>query len=241
MVSFARQTPAPPSQKESDPSVQALIDEIDAEVKAENFEKFLKRHGKYIFGAIAAVILGTALANAYTGWMHSEQQKETATLITAMDRDPAALPEADLKMVLEALIRLGKNGHGQGIRLAAGLSEASILFQKDQKDAALERLEQLQKDTTFEPLYRDYVLLQIVRARLDSGKADELLARLNPLVQAEDNPWRLSALQLAALLEARQGHMQEAAAKLQAIVDAPEAPLAAREQATQLMRLYKAM
>ncbi len=238
-MTFARPT-TPPPRKDDDPNVQALFEEIDAEVKAESFRKFLERYGNLILAGVAAIVLGTLVFNLYTNWIQKEQQKETAILLALMDRDPSTFTDEDLKSVLETYVRLGKEGHGAGIRLAAAVSEASVLQKKGQKDAAIQRLDQLHNDGSIPRLYRDYALLQEVRMAMDGGDAAKLLSQLQPLL-ADGNAWQLSALQLAALLEAKQGHADKAVAYLQRVIDAPDASVAAREESLQLLRLYKAM
>ena len=239
MATLTRPTP-PQRPQEDDGSVQALLHEIDAEVKAENFEKFLKQYGTHILAAVGAVVLGTAIFSTYSNYVVGEQRKETALLIATMDRDAATLKDDELRAVLESFARLGKDGHGEGIRLAAGVGEVNLLMQKDQKEAAIKRLDDMSKDQRLRPLYRDYMLLQRVRAEMDTGDAQKLSNDLQPLL-AEGNPWRLSALQVAAMLDAKLGHVDQATAKLQRIIDAPDAPLTGREEASQLLRLYKAM
>ncbi len=221
-------------------SVQALFDEIDAEVKAERFEKFIKRYGLYIAAAVLLAVVATGAVNVWQNWTIQQRQKETAMLIALMDSDPAALDDTALKAVLKSLITLGKSGHGEGIRLAARSAEISILLRKGQKEAAVERLDAMRKDESLRPLYRDYAALQHVRARLDDAKPEDLAAEIASLL-ADDNPWRLSALQTAALIDAKMGKRDAAIAKLQRIVDAVDAPLAGREEAQRLLRLYKAM
>lgn len=238
MASFAR--PTPPAPHDDDPSVQALFEEITAEVKAENFKKFLERYGNYIAALVLAIVIGTAGFSAWKSWTLHEEQKETAVLISLMNRDPSTFTNEELKSVVESFIQLGKDGHSEGIRFAAGIAEVSTLMKKGEKDAAIQRLDALSGDTSIRPLYRDYARLQSIRAQLDGGDPQVLQARLVTL-EDQNNPWHLSALELAAMLDAKAGHPDLAIAKLQRILDAPEASLAAREEASQLLRLYKAM
>jgi hypothetical protein len=239
MAIAPRPNPRPLS-TEDDASVRALIDEVDADVKAENMRKFFERYGTFIAAGVIAIVLGTAGVNFYRNWMAREQQSETALLIAVMDRDPTAMSEEDLKAMMQTLVRLGKDGHGEGIRFAAGVGEAMALEKKNEKAAAIQRLEQLAKDGSIKPVYRDYALLQKIRMQVDEGDAATLLREVAPLT-ADSNAWYLSALQLAAILDAKLGHIDEAAAKLRRILDAQDTPIAAREEAQQLLRLYKAM
>jgi hypothetical protein len=240
MVSFARPNSPPEPPKGDDPSVQALFEEIDAEVKAENVKKFFQRYGNIIAIALLAVVLGTAGFNMFGTWLNSQREKETAVLISLMDRNPGAFTDEELKQVLETLVQLGKKGHSEGVRFASAITEISILMKKDQKDAALLRMAELSKTGDFSPMYREYIQIQSIRLRADSEDSQKLLAELGPMVK-EDSPWYFSAAQLTAMLEAKTGNTEQAIKRLQVIIDAPEAPLVAREEAGQLLRLYKAM
>jgi hypothetical protein len=240
MVTYARPNPPSEPPKDDDPSVQALFEEIDAEVKAENVKNFFKRYGNAVAAAVLVLVLGTAGFNYWGQWLNTQREKETAVLITLMDRNPASFTDEELKQVLESLVTLGKKGHSEGIRLSAGITEVSVLLKKNQQEAALKRMDEMSKDSNLSPVYREYVQLQSVRLRLDSGDAQKLLAEVGPMIR-EDSPWYFSALQTAALLEAKSGKPDLAVQRLQTIIDAKDAPLVAREEASQLIRLYKAM
>lgn len=229
-----------PLPTEDDASVQALINEVNDEVKAENIRKFFERYGNLIAAAVILVILATGGVSTFLNWQRAEQEKDTTLLIAVMDRDVTTMSDDDLKMMLQQLVHLGKNGHGEGIRFAAGVTEASALSKKGQKEAALARLAALSTDTSIQPMYRDFALLQKIRMQVDDGDAATLARELAPLTAA-DSAWHVSALQLAAMLDAKLGKMDDAAVKLRRILDAQDTPIAAREEAAQLLRLYKAM
>jgi hypothetical protein len=239
MVTFAKPNPPEP-RKEDDPSVQALFEEIDAEVKAENVKKFFQRYGNAIAAAILVLVLGTAGFNVFGSWLNTQREKETAVLVSLMDRNPAGFTDEELKQVLETLVHLGKKGHSEGIRFASAITEISILMKKEQKEAALQRMAEISKTGDFSPMYREYIQIQSIRLRVDSEDSKKLLAELGPMIR-EESPWYYSVAQLTAMLEAKTGNTEQAIKRLQVIIDAPDAPLVAREEAGQLLRLYKAM
>lgn len=230
--------PAVPSRPATDdPSVAALLDEIDQEVKAKQFKTFFKRYGSTIATTLIAVIVGTAVASAWTGWQNQQREEDSEKLITLLDNEPEALSDDQYKETLKGYAELGDKAAGSGQRIFARFAEVGLLMRKGETDAAISQLQAVQKDGAFRPLYRDYALLLEVRARMDKEEPQKLLDLMRPLLDPK-NAWYLSALESSAILYAKLGKKDEAVSQLQGIVDTVDAPLAAKERANQLMRLY---
>lgn len=231
--------PAAAPKPEIDPEMAMILEEIDQDVKAKQAKKFFKEHGKTIAAVILAVILGTATASVWNNWQAKQQEKDTEKLITLLDQEPEGLTDEELKGRLLAYVDMGKNGSGPGHRILARLAEAGTLFKNGQSEIAIERLRDMQKDTSIRPLYRDYALLMELRARMDKDDAQKVLDDMRPLLDPK-NPWYLSALEASAVLYAKMGKNDDAVAQLRGITDTEDAPLPVKERANQLMRLYTA-
>jgi hypothetical protein len=222
-----------------DGSVQSLFDEIEQEVKAKQFTDFMKKYGKSVAGVLFAVVLGTTIASAWSNIQHTRQAEDSEKLIALLDREPASFSDAELKEALKDYVALGESGAGEGHREIARLAEAGVLAARGEKQTAATRLKEMQGDLSIRPIYRDYALLSEVRMRMDSDKASEMQEALKPLLDPK-NAWYLSALELSAVLFAKEGKYQDAMAQLQGIISTEDAPLAAKERANQLARLYSA-
>jgi hypothetical protein len=230
---------APPANKPSDASVQALFEEIDSEVKAEQLQNFIKQHGTLLLIGALMLVLVVAGFNTWQRMRAEDQRKDTSELISLMDRDVEKLTPDESKATFLGLEKMGSEGASGGHRALARLAEAGMLFRTGKESDAITVLKKLQDDNTVRPLYRDYALLQSVRARLGKADPQALITELQPILKTE-NPWRLSACETAAMLYAQKGDKPKALEFLKSIIDTPDTPLAAVERARSLSRLYSA-
>lgn len=220
-----------------DGSVQALMEEIDQEVKAKQAIDFLKKYGKTILGVLLAVIVGTAIASTYSNLKTAQQERDSQALIALMDRNPAQFSEDEFKQALKTYVAIGEQGAGEGQRVIGRLAEVGLLLSKGERETASKRLQDMQKASDLRPLYRDFALLMDIRLRTDSDDAQKLQDVLKPLLDVK-NPWYLSALEQSAVLYAKAGKKDDAVAQLQGILNTEDAPLSAKERANLLMRQY---
>lgn len=234
-----RNSAAAQQQREVEVGAQALIEEIDQEVKAKQAVDFLKKHGKAMAAILLAVILGTAIASAYGNMKTAQQERDTQALIALMQRNPDQLSQDEYKQALKTYVTIGEQGAGEGARVIGRLAEAGLLLAKGERETAVKRLDDMAKATNIRPLYRDFALLMKIRALTDTQDAQQLQDELKPLLDAK-NPWYLSALEESAVLYAKAGKKDEAVAQLQGILNTEDAPLSAKERAGLLMRHYSA-
>ncbi len=222
-----------------DSDAQALIEEVDAEVKAEQVKKFLTRYGNWIAGFLLAIIVATAGGNTYMSMRVQDQEKDSEQLITLLDKDLDKVSGDEAKATILELGKLATAGSGEGHRVAASLGEAGSYFKQGNTDAGLKALQTLSNDGSVKPLYRDYAKLLSIRARADKDDAQKLMDEMKPLLD-EKNPWRISALELSAVLYAKLGQKDKAIEQLNKMVIDPEASSAVVERAKLLARVYKA-
>jgi hypothetical protein len=236
----SRPNPSPPlpAKTADDVTVQALFDEIDSEVKAKQFSEFMNRYGIYVAVAVLALILGTAGYSTWSNMRGQDNQRDTSNLITLMDKDPASLSDEEAKAGMQAYDKMAKEGTSTGHKMIARFAEAGTLLEKGDTDAALASLRALRSDGSIKPLYRDYALLMEIRARMDKDAPEKVLEDMKPLLES-GNAWRISALEIAAMLEAKRGDKAKALEHLKAMTETPDVPLAAVERAKLLTRLYQ--
>lgn len=238
-MNSSRTPPGPPGKPPGDASVQALFEEIDSEVKAEQFQNFVKKHGALLIVAMLLLVLAVAGFNTWIRMHAEDQRKDSAALIDLIDRDIESVPEDQAKATFLGLEKMADEGTAEGHRAFARLAEAGMLLRSGKEDTAVEVLKILRADNTVRPLYRDYALLMSVRARLGKSDPQVLINELKPMLTTE-NPWRLSACETAAMLYAQKDDKPKALEFLKSIIDTPDAPLAAVERARSLTRLYSA-
>lgn len=237
----AKQAPAPSPSKGSDvddASVQALFEEIDSEVKAKQVEGFLKKHGVAIAIAMLTVVLGTAAGSTYMKMQMQDSENATRSLITMMDKDFAALSDDAAKATILDMQKMGTEEKSAGHRMVANLAAAGTLLANGKNEEAIKILDMVRNDKSIKPMYQDYALLLSVRARTGTDDAKKLLSELSLLLEP-NNPWYLSALEAAAVLQARAGEKDKALLSLQTIMETADASQAAVERAKTLARLYR--
>lgn len=221
-----------------DTEAQALIDEVDAEVKAEQVKNFITRYGTAIIGLLIAIIVGTAGFSTMTNMKMQQQEKDSESLISLLDKDLDKTGADEIKATILDLGKMAKDGSGEGHRVAARLGQAGSYFKEGQTDEGVKALQALSADTSVKPLYRDFAKLLDVRARLDKEDAQKLLNDLTPLLDAK-NPWHISATELSAVLYAKLGQKDKAVEQLNKLLIDPDASSAVVERAKLLSRVYK--
>ncbi|NDE90922.1 MAG: hypothetical protein EB059_07280 [Alphaproteobacteria bacterium] len=222
-----------------DAEAQALLDEVDAEVKAEQLKNFLTRYGNVIIAILVIAVLGTALGTTLTNMKTRNQETDSEKLITLLDKELDKVSPDEAKATLLDLHKMAAEGSGEGHRIAARLGEAGIQLTTNQYDDGIKSLQALSADHSVQPLYRDYAKLLELRARADKDDAQKIIDELAPLLDAK-NPWHISALELSAVLYAKLGQKDKAVEQLNKLVIDVDASSAVVERAKLLSRVYKA-
>lgn len=223
---------------EDEASVQALIEEIDSEVKAAEIKKFFEKHGKAVMAGLVAVIVGTAIASTWSGMVQQQKEKDTSALIALLDKDASNMTADQIKANMLDIRKMGQEAGSAGHRMAARFAEAGSLLSDGKHEDAVKVLEAVRADEALSPLYRDYALLMAVQARMGKDDPDRLLSDLAPLL-TEGNAWALSAHETAAILESKKGDKDKALEHLKVIMETPDATAPAVERAKILARLYR--
>ncbi len=213
----------------SNPDESAIHREIEDDLRRLQMKSFWDENRLWIIGTIVLAILATAVVSY---WRHHVEQKNmaaTAQLMQALE-DPAAL-----NTLAADPAALNGPAHVALVRLAAAGEHA----QAGETEAALGIYDALAADRGADPVLRDLGRLYAASLRLDTAPVDDLERELAALSRA-GAAWRFSALELQALLYAREGRMADAAEKLAEISGDPLAPQEARTRAFTLRELYQA-
>jgi hypothetical protein len=120
----------------------------------------------------------------------------------------------------------------------ARLSEAAIQVEKGDVDGALANYKALSENTKVDPTFRDLSTLLYVLHSLDRADPKTLETQLAPLTNPT-SAFKLSALELTALLAAKQGDVPRAIKTLAQITAEPSAPASLRQRAEDLTKLYE--
>lgn len=204
-----------------------IMDEVSDDIRQQQLKDFWRENGSWIIAAaILAVVMTGAMAFG-RGYQASQNMKETGALIQVIN---TADPEALQKYADDA-----KTAHAAMAEFAA----AASYVQRGEHDKAAAIYQKISKTRLLDSNWRDLAALLAVAQQLDTGKPEDLHARLDDLTGKNDT-WRFSALEMQALLYARENKMNEAAESLQKIVASANAPDDVRTRAATLHQLYLA-
>lgn len=211
----------------------ALMREVDEELRREQFQKLWNQYGTYMVGAALAVLIGVGAYKWNEGRTaaaadRAGQQFEEALNLVAGGQ------EADARKVLQSI----SAGSGAAYPVLAQLAIAGQNVKSGNTSDASTAYELAASKAT-DPLIRDYARLQSAALKIDSADFTEVKNRLNDLI-GDKNPWRYLARELLGVAAIRSGQLEEARGLLAPMSADPRAPAAARERAGALMNVVVA-
>ena len=209
--------------------VADIFEEIDEELKEENFKKLWDRYGLYVIVAVVLLIAGVAAFKFWESYRLDQQKEQSERYLAAMRLDE----EGKHAEAAAALATFAEDASA-GYAMIARFREASLRRKTGETAAAVDIYDTLAADDTIKPIYRDLATLLSVMTQADSGDPDALAARLKPLT--EDGPWRHTANEYVGLFALKKGDTDGARKHFEAIADDAQAPAGARQRATELLQ-----
>lgn len=211
---------------------EALMREIDEELRQDQFKKFWDAYGNYIVGVALAVVVVVA---GYQGWQaYDKSRKAEATdrLIGAVSLIDQGDPEAALGVLTEL-----SNDSVDGISAIAAFRKASVHSEQKNHAAAASAFKDIAANTKLPQRYRDLATVLAAGQELeaDKGNAEAVIATLGPLTEAT-HPWRHSAREISAAAALSSGNKDQARDFLQAIALDAQAPNGLRSRAEELLQ-----
>ena len=168
-----------------------IFDEVDEEVRREQFKKLWERYGNLIVALAFLIVAGVAGWRGYQYWQ-DKKAAETGAQFTAA----ALLAEQGKHEEAEkAFARVAAEGTA-GYRVLARLREAAELAARDPKAAVAAYDDIAASSSTGQPL-KDLAAVRAAMLLLDSAPFAEITRRLEPIAAA-GAPFRHSARELLA-------------------------------------------
>ena len=212
----------------------ALIREVDEELRREQLAKLWDRYGLYGLAVAALIVVGVG---GYKVW----EARQMAAAEAAGARYEAViqlLEQGKADEALNGFAAIAKDGP-RGYAALARLQLAGNAAKAGRTAEALTAYEDLANDRTVDPLLADFARLQAAALKLETADWTEMQNRLTPLT-GEKNAWRFSARELLGLAAYRAGRLGEAKQTLLALVADPEVPTSIGERARMLMSMITA-
>jgi hypothetical protein len=200
-----------------------IFDEVSEDLRAERAEKLLKKYAGLLIGLAVAVIAAAAGWQLWTRYQHRQDAATAAQFVAAQDGANAAA-------ALEPLTAGGPPGY----KTLARLRTATLKADSGDLPGALALWDAVAADSGADSLLRDFASLMATSRNLDHGDPQQLEARLKPLADPA-NPWSAMAREQLAMLDLRQGKVEEARKALQSLSIDIGAPSGLRARASALL------
>jgi len=216
----------------AEPEDDALLREIDEELRHEQAQKLWQAYGKYVIGVAVAVVVVVA---GYQGWHaydRSVRQESTTRLIGASE----LAEQGQTETAIESLAKIEKDGIGD-IEVLAKLRRAALVAKNGDARGAADLYAQIAADSATAQSFRDLatVLGAVQMLDIDKDNAASVLDKLQPLTEANNN-WRHSARETSAIAALALGQADKARELLQANALDPQAPGGVRSRAEELLQ-----
>jgi hypothetical protein len=204
-----------------------VMDEINEELRQQKLEQFWKENRNWIIASIILAILTTAGITWWRGWNNQQNLKATTQLLDiSKANDPKALTE------YAATARLNH-------AVLAKFLAAGMHVKQGNAARATEIYDEIAGMRGVDRPLRDLAALLSCGQRLGTDDPKKLHAELGELA-GKKGPYRFTALEMDALVSARENKLQDAVEKLETISMSAEAPGDARMRAATLREFYAA-
>jgi hypothetical protein len=208
-----------------------IFDEVEEDLRAERAEKLLKKYAWLILTVAVAIVAATA---GWQFWMrHQRQQDEAAAIQFVAVQNATGQPGAATPAHLATLDKLAVDSP-EGYKTLARLRAAALKANAGDLQGAQSLWNAVASDSSADRLLRDFASLMAIGRDLDHADPAQLEPRLKPLTEP-DNPWSTLAREQQAMLDLRQGKLEEARKTLQALSIDIEAPAGLRQRASALL------
>ncbi len=203
-----------------------LLNEIGEDLNDQKLKAFWKENGSWIIGGVLLAVIATGGISFWKSWKEKVNARETTALMKVLDQESIEN--------LDAYATQAKASH----RGFARLMEAGLYIQRNDTKKALEVFDALVNDRKADKIWRDLAHIQSLSLRLDSGEPEKLMQEIDALAGNKKSPWVNSALELKALLFAREKNYAKTVGLFEEIAASSAAPESMKSRAASLRDYY---
>ena len=195
----------------------ALLREVDEELRREQLQKLWERYSGVILGAAALFVAAVAGYKFLEHRRIAAAEAAGAEFNAALVLSNAAKPDEALK-AFEKIAASGPRGYA----LLAQLHVAGAQAQAGKTEEAVKSFEALAGETSADPLLKSFAQLQAASLRMGEADFTEMQNRLNSLA-GDTSPFKISARELLGLSAFKAGKYDEARKQLEPLLIDPAA------------------
>jgi len=210
--------------------VTDIFQEVDEEVRREQFKKLWERYGTYLIAACVLIVASVGAWRGYEWW----QAKQAAQSGAAFEHAVALAQSGKHDEAAAAFTKLAADGTAS-YRVLARLREAAELSSSDKK-AAIAAYDAIADDKSAGQVVEDLAAVRAGFLLVDMAPYSEIRTRLEPLT-ASGRPFRHSAREILALSAWKSGDTLEARRWTELMMSDPQTPPGARSRAELLSEL----
>jgi hypothetical protein len=216
-----------------DVELDGLMSEIESDLREDELKRIWRQHGSTF---IVIAVLFLAAVAGYEGWK-AYAGREHTKISMAYDAGMNLAAEGKVDEAKAKFAEVAKS-EDQPYASLARLTEAGLRLQNNDTKGAIDLYAALAADEKADILFRDVAAILKALHSVDSEDPKKLEADIAPLTK--DSTFKASAIELTALLAAKQGDTARAATLAQSLVDDAATPQAMRGRAQEYAALYKA-
>jgi hypothetical protein len=218
------------SASDKDSAADLLIQEVDEELRRDQYQQLWKRYGNYVIAAAIGMVLVVAGYQGWQTWQAKQRQEEAAKFASAQ----ALAAQGKTQDALEALVKLGADSH-TGFSVAARMRRAELMGEEGDIAAAAAAYEQIAASSV-PAVYRDLAVLKMALLTLDTADLAQLEERVAPL-NTTGNPWYYSSTEVLALIAQKRGDTKHAVELYKQLADDVQAPSGIRARAAEMLAI----
>jgi hypothetical protein len=211
-----------------------FVREVDEEIRSDQFKSLWDRYGIVLISTAVAIVLATAAWRGYEYWTKSQASKSGDAFLAATQ----LAAKGDSDAALAALADLEKTGFGS-YPVLARMRTATVEAAKGNMTKAVELFDAVSNDTGVDAAIRDMARLRAGLLMVDSGKYQDVAARVEVL-SSEVNPLRHSAREALGLAAWKEAKAAEAEGFFKQIADDTTAPANLVQRANLMLDVIKA-
>ena len=218
------------SRNTNDQAGEMLIQEVEEDLRREQYIRIWRAYGKYMIAAMIGVVLLVAGYQGWKSWEHSVRSAEAARFSAAIVAVTDGKTDEALKM-LGALSSESTTGY----LVLSAMAEAELRRSNGDVEGAVQAYQRLINGVA-PALYRDLARLKLAMLLLEQKEPAKASEQLGTLMLAS-NPWRISAMELQALAALQQADKPRAAELYRQIAADAAAPQGVRARAGEMLAL----